>query len=408
MKFKTTFKIVSIAIVTLSILSLGTTVFAAGNCAFSVGANYGSGDIDTSDPALFAYSKYKQMGYSSYYTTEPTFSELNGYFKNGTRRLESDILFLDGHGWRDGHGIAFPNVDVWYGTTEEGAKWVGIANMNWNTTKLVVYAGCYTAKAGEDNHITVETFRRGAKSALGWHQDVGTISLRQWTNNFNEKIAQGSSFSAAFNYANSQDYNDNNVKDLGIYGDWNMTYRSSRSGNTLENPNTIYVTENIEFNEANQNIEGIFQLVESINQNFNKDNYETKIFILNKEDNFYSIDLTRKVDGYLTNSGYVIAINNGKVVSITNNDKDIITPRSIMRTLTNDEKQIYLEDAKTNAITEAKNGEFGSLFKDEVNITKQTSNYYYNVETNTKYFRVLSTIENANGVVCVAEYSKEI
>ena len=406
MKSKYAKRIIIIAICILLMISLQGKVFAAGNCAFSVGAKYN--DLNTEPETLKALAYYRQMGYNSYYTTEPTFDELNGYFKIGTRRLESDILFFSGHGFDDGSGMVFPNTAVWTRPTSQSTKAVGIDDFNWNTTKLVIYGGCVTALPNNSNHISIATYRKGAKTVLGWHQSLDPDSHRDWLNRFNAKLVEGASFSSAFNYASSFSYSDPRVNDLGIYGDWNMTYKQSRSGSTLENPNTIKISNEIEFNQKNQNIMGIIQEIRSINPNFNEDDYKVEIFTLNKEAEFYNIEFEREIDGYKTELGYHVCVNNGKVVSITNNDKNIITGRSGMDKLTSQEEEKCLEEARRNAIEDAKKGKLGEVFKKQVEVIKQVPSYYYDVNTGNKYYRVFSTVKNEDRAVDVSTSKKEI
>ena len=71
---------------------------AAGKMAFSVGTNFGFFQIDTSSDATNARDLYAIAGYKSYSSTEPTVSIMKGKFKNGIKRMKSDILFFSGHG----------------------------------------------------------------------------------------------------------------------------------------------------------------------------------------------------------------------------------------------------------------------------------------------------------------------
>lgn len=400
MKTKNLFKIMTIGAAIFSLLSLGSRSFAAGTCAFSMGANFDG--IDTTQETLNAASYYGQMGYHSYYSTQPTFDILNGNFSNGTRRVESDILFISGHGRDDGKRIRVLQTGVVTGSTANG--FVGVNNVNWNTTKLVVYAGCLTAKNGENNHITVETYRKGADTTLGWHQSIGATSHTKWLNRFNSKIASGGSFSGAFNYASSfNDYNDNRVKDLGVYGDWNYVYKLSRNNEIVDNPNTIAVTTNVEFTTENQNIEGIIELIKANNPTFNPDNYEVQIFKLNEDDNFFNIDFIRKINGFTTNLGYNIAVNNGKVAYITNNDKEIVETRSAMTKLNSEDEQTHIDRARNQALEKVQNTDMG-----QVTIKEQSASYYYDCIKDKKYYQVFSTLVNDEGDVTVEEYLEEI
>lgn len=89
-----------------------------------MGANFDG--IDTTQETLNAATYYGQMGYHSFYSTEPTFDILNGNFTNGTRRVESDILFISGHGRDDGKRIRVLQTGVVTGSTANG--FVGVDN----------------------------------------------------------------------------------------------------------------------------------------------------------------------------------------------------------------------------------------------------------------------------------------
>ena len=70
---------------------------ASGYHAFSVGTNYGSGDLNTSAHATTACAYYSRL-MTSNYSIMPTTSILFGNFSDGSPRIKSDILFFCGHG----------------------------------------------------------------------------------------------------------------------------------------------------------------------------------------------------------------------------------------------------------------------------------------------------------------------
>ena len=95
MKLKNVLKIVTLGTLTISVLSIGSKCFAANHTAFSMGARFDG--INTSTDATTAAECYKKMGYRSSYSTSPTYAEFSGS-ANGSKRVESDILFISGHG----------------------------------------------------------------------------------------------------------------------------------------------------------------------------------------------------------------------------------------------------------------------------------------------------------------------
>lgn len=148
-------KLKKIICTALSLTLIGTlfvptlSASAAGNHAFSVGTNYGLFDVNTSSDATNACDLYAIAGYTSNYTTEPTVSIMRGNFQDGTKRIQSDILFFSGHGNTNSVVFNFKNKGGNYKTgvynsedwtsTSSGYGYVGLKG-NMGSVKLITLA----------------------------------------------------------------------------------------------------------------------------------------------------------------------------------------------------------------------------------------------------------------------------
>lgn len=306
----------------LAIVFFSTTsiVHAENNMAFSAGKGYG--DLDVSQATLSSYASYGLMGYNSYYSTSgANASILAGKFNNGTKRLESDIVFLTGHG-------AWDSID----TTASGGlrigdtstfKYVGTNDFDWEKVKLAIFLACETGQETnyEEINLAYNVFKKSnwKITSLGWHQRITDKSAISWIDNFNSKLETGANVDSAISYANSKSYADNRVKDIAFYGEPNLVLRKTRSISSIniDESNIKYITEDIFFD--GQDVTPIINLLEN---NFGKldiNNYKVDIFTHSKENQFYTIDFTYLIDDIYTNSSYTAIVNEGKVVQISNN-----------------------------------------------------------------------------------------
>ncbi len=225
-------KLISLIMVLCIIVSLGVVAQASpsGNAtAYCVGTNYASSsysDIDTSACAQYAATKYSSMGLYYCYNTVPVKSALNGSYASGRKYLTSGIVFLDGHAsssviqFNYHHSYGDYACGVAKGTSNYSSGsfyYWGLGNYALSDVALYVFAGCNTS-AGSDN-ITSYAVSQGAKAAIGWYTSVGTTSLSQWLNRFNDKLSQGYTIGGAYAYADSFTYNDISVKSHYSYGD---------------------------------------------------------------------------------------------------------------------------------------------------------------------------------------------
>ena len=264
------------------------------------------------------------MGYNSYYSTSgANTSVLSGAFSNGTKRLESDIVFLTGHGsYKSVNTTANGRLEI--GEFVGSNTRIGTEEVDWTKVKLAIFLACETGKQTNEDpeNLAYDVFEKSNWKAttMGWRQNIECLDSIAWIDYFNSKLETGSSISAALNYANSKNiYSNNAIKDLSFFGDPNLVLKKSRSAvtNNIDEDNVKYITENISFDGTN--IETINELLNDEFSNFKVEDYEIDIFTNSEELGYYTIDYTYKINDIYTNSGYTVMVNNGKVVQIADN-----------------------------------------------------------------------------------------
>lgn len=141
-----------IAILSVSICNT-ITYAKAESYTYSIGTNYGG--IDTSEDATYSATVFSMAGYKSYYSTAPTVSYMLGNSPSGKPRLESNIIFLSGHGnhnhmhfnyLQSGGNYATGIIQGNHRVSEtSGYEYAGINDYNMNNVELAILAGCQTA-----------------------------------------------------------------------------------------------------------------------------------------------------------------------------------------------------------------------------------------------------------------------
>lgn len=412
MKKERFFKMAILGILSTMIFGSTTYVSAASGYAFSAG--YTGSDLDTTSQVNYANSTYNKIGYTTNYKMAPNSSYLNtGKYSNGRRYMESDVIYLSGHGDDEGKTIQLGNnvgyrVDSYYNN-----NLLKLSSVNWSKVKLITYAGCKTSynPIQDYSNISVETYRKGAKNVVGFQQEVYTSSLIEWMKKYHDKLKSGGTVVQAIQYANNYSYNDSRVKDIGFFGPSNTTISSVDntiySSNLLntDNQNTTIVTNSIEFTNDNEDLENILTYLESKYSEFNKNDYEVKVYTLNKEQNCYSIDLIKKIGDYYTNLGYSIGVENGKVTSVTDNN-DKLTLETKMKIYNKKVSKELLESYKEQAIAQVykkaiKNELPIKVDKNDITIDNQKCQLFFDTNNNKKYYKVFTTYKNGKGLINV-------
>ncbi len=151
----------------------------------------------------------------------------------GFTRINSDIFFFTGHGYGKnsgdaGCGVVFENGDLTTNT-----------NLKMTQTKVAVWAACCSANSNNQHNksIAEHSVDCGAKSAVGFTNEIGFSSSRIFTNRFFSKLATGATVKSSAQYgANGLLWPWDSAKDYVIFGDENTIV----TGSTVSN-STFYV-----------------------------------------------------------------------------------------------------------------------------------------------------------------------
>ena len=196
---KRTFKrtlclVLSLVLITATMSTMN--VFAATTAnqyAYSIGCDHGSWawllggyEGDFTDNVDYAATCYGMIGSitSSYKNYEPTYSYMRGNNPDGTRRIASKIVFLNGHANYDCLIHNHRNDDGDYATgvyigndynSTSGYKYAGFGSTNMSTCDHISLVGCSTASNGDYN-ITWKAVNKGANSALGFTDSIHSRS----------------------------------------------------------------------------------------------------------------------------------------------------------------------------------------------------------------------------------------
>lgn len=410
-------KLKKIICTALSLTLIGTlfvptlSASAAGNHAFSVGTNYGLFDVNTSSDATNACDLYAIAGYTSNYTTEPTVSIMRGNFQDGTKRIQSDILFFSGHGNTNSVVFNFKNKGGNYKTgvynsedwtsTSSGYGYVGLKG-NMGSVKLITLAACETASG--TNNITRYAKDQGADAAVGWTTTVGASSHTKWLARYNDKLATGSTVYAAISYANSFSYSDNAVKNAYVYGNGNITIKRTRSAAYAAeeaNLHEIATEKTLVANSNGLNINAVTAMLEKSVDNFDSTCFKP-VTHQNGED-YYTVDYIQMVNGFETNSCITVLIQNNTIDKVIDNRHDInvkspmLTSKSGMASSVFSAENIMLEARELTERATSKT------------VKDQTGNFHFDVETGKLQYIVLTTYYfDGTDALGVDEYIKDI
>lgn len=388
-------KMIAFISILLIIANYSSSVLAAGNCAFSAGK--GGNGADMSATTKQAASTYGSMGYNSYYAVDSANCDtLSGYFSNGTKRLESDIVFLTGHGsYYTLSTLPTAGINK-YGSVE--GRWIGTETINWSNVKLAIFLACQTG-AMDAECLAYDIFQKsGWKTvSMGWRQDITANSADKWSRNFNAKLKTGATVEVALNYANSQNYTNNSVKDISFYGDPQRTFGTRRSAiysdNEINEDNITYITsKNFYYDGTEDTTKNLINAIKSINNEFEVDDYEMKKYILSEEQQYYTIDFMYKKNNFYTNSGYTLVVKDNFVKQIADNT---IRKEENDITFMNKEIEIneeIINEAKDLAKIEILNKNENAVLreKSDIEVREQTTTLYEDLNSNKKYIQVFT------------------
>ena len=189
-------------------------------------------DIDTTGVAKYIRNLLKNTDYyNATYIDEPTYDELDDTNDDGTDRLGSSVVFLDGHGAPTHIKFYFNNNDdepIVCGVStnvrnvEHDSEEFNFVKLSGKEveSRLMVFAACRTAdepKSLSNKNLPEYATDNGAECAIGWVEDVETGALTGWNEEFFERLLDGYTVYESALYADKK-YPGNEVTNWEIYG----------------------------------------------------------------------------------------------------------------------------------------------------------------------------------------------
>ncbi len=424
----------------------------ASTLAYSVGSKYAS-TIDSNQSDFTENVKNAAEGYyphstltASYYSTNPTYSYLNGTKLGGSR-----VFFINGHAnsssiltaskdsteYRTGLSISSTNPN--YVTTSfnnKEFKLVGFGNRSFAATNIISFVGCSTDSGNVT--LTKKAVSNGANVAVGFKNSIASRfeDGPDWLKKYNYSLGAGNSVDTAIEQASTTYTNTNLVTYLSVVGDGNTTIGTtnnyslalslekvdeSYNETKLINPNIdieMYNEVRIDINELYQSVSNnkintidvkslndielddlsnyktIFKpIIDEIllfDNQFDVSDYKVMYNLINKEEGFGILNFYYYIDGIIeTNKVYSIIIKNFDITTIKLAGVKKINVNNIDDVNENNLKnkiQIF-ENNKIKNISEMTDLKFGNEQKSLQNNKLTLNNFDYTVKkVEEKYF----------------------
>jgi len=183
----------------LAMLFIQNNVFA--DSAYSVGGVSVDPRYAYTNATQLIYDSangYYQANINSYYNLEPTYS----YLVSQTRLGGSRAFFIAAHASRSSISLSTTGSsgsDYWTGISvgedgrvENGYKYAGLSGRDMSNTKVITFAGCYTAAPFTEDHpfnLASVAVANRAHAAVGWM--FSTTNERNWLKTYNYALGAG-------------------------------------------------------------------------------------------------------------------------------------------------------------------------------------------------------------------------
>ena len=410
------FVIISILLIVILLFGLSGVALGRDNYAIGIATIEDNGEflLDTRESVSEAITAYSKAGYRVYGVGNPGKQHL-------WEQLYADVQFFNCHGNQDCVVTAISGIvagsDRMYGNKD----CIGTDSVHWDAdTILVIYGSCQGAGnngVANENSVGYKTAVRGAQVVMAWRSSVGSDSLREWTRNYNNRLADGYSVIQAMDYANSFTYSDSRVPENSTilhHGNTDMKigkYRSMTSDEVRPEDNLLLKTKTRTVVSSNE-LDTVYNVIKETYPDFNENNYiitrgkAQSIDVTNGNiDETEYINLKFKIGDFETNSGFTIKAKNNIVEAIYDNTVDLqkeklLTQRRNVMTTNYKEKEI--DEIKVDVAQKIMNA-----YNNCVNIDPEndvTYKFFYDIETGKKYieFLVKSTMGNVEGEKPVA------
>ncbi len=385
-KMKRLTKIISAFVITVLIFSsfFAVNTFATAGRAYSMGGEFHKGkDVMT------AASYFGQCGYVSYYNTELDFA-----YVNSSVRLNSDIVYFSAHGNQD--AIFLPNnirVSDRYGRiTSKTAVISNFAKLS--NSKLYIYDACLTASDSDKSGINLcsETYDSGAKCVIGWKTEIGIDDAYKWQKRFQNQLALGKTVVTAANYANGfSDYGSNTIKSWKIYGNKKIIIKKSSSKASALDYNETVKYRDLSTSNIAMNASSAVDTIKNYNSAFNPADYKKEITYTSDTGKDYVIDYSLIHNGFVTNSGYAIIVEDDTAIGLQDNYASIKSDQLNNSILATNLPEAIFDSAKQMAVEQAK--EYG----DNITIKSQKCEPYFDIATGVYSCHVFTIYELESG-----------
>lgn len=427
--------------------------------AYSVGTKWPAGTYqagsDFTVNVMNASNAYGWLdGYTSYYSTEPTYSYMKGsrlgtsqvYFINGhASPFRIDVVSKDENNYRtgisiygDGDGICDATKDEWI--------YAGLDGRSMSGTKLITFAGCQTGKG--TTNLVKKAVAQGAKSSVGFKENVTSRfgDGPKWMQKYNNLLGNGNTVQksitsavAAYPNCDLSDYviaSGATSTKLGILSTTSVNYINnlriiaSEERESLKPFEELHVILdvkdriNINLNENsklssidnvstnfNDSIVNIVENIKNYDSSFDLDEYKITYNLVNESEGYGFIFFTYFIDNIIeTNKVYLVEIMNNKVEkiilsgvkesnvgNIDNMDINELTNKVLNFNLTKKEEKLNKKVSNLfntqNILTEESTIDANQLNED---VKEYNEKYYYDYNTKELSYMLTTYLESAN------------
>lgn len=296
-------------------------------------------DIDTTGVAKYIRNLLKNTDYyNAIYIDEPTYNELNDKNDDGTDRLGSSVVFLDGHGAPTHIKFYFNNNDdepIVCGVStnvrnvehdSEEFEFVRLSRKEIES-RLMVFAACRTAdepKSLSNKNLPEYATDNGAECAIGWGENVETGALTEWNEEFFERLVDGYTVYESALYADKK-YPGDEVTSWEIYGNEDcIIWR----GNGTPISRSVAMPINIDAEAVSNGSyigikaskDDLSQISKYIVDNYAVDLDDYKIITKERDNNVLQVYYERYVNGFDAREGFYAIVRDGEVIYFGENE----------------------------------------------------------------------------------------
>lgn len=396
-----------IAVATIVPVSLPASA-ATMKYAYSVGVDHESnGDTDLSGDFTgnvdYASTCYGMIsGFSSYYTNNPSVAYLKTQTNpNGTRKLASDIVFLNAHG--NYNVMAFGDSlgsGVYYGANATGGSYTyaGLTSIStMSTVDLISFVGCKTAYS--TSNLASVAYNQGATTSIGFTDNINSRNTNgpRWLERFHDYLCNGYTVSKSISYATADVPNSNLGTYIKVYGSSSNILSSSSTSN-FATDTTTYNLDGVEekiiansINRINQkSLNTVISIAEDAVPSLDASEYviTTNMFADDGQTGF--IKLTYCIGEQIeTNCVYIIIIENGEATSVISNSISANSEKTAKSYSTESDIESILLDAVSEFESQSQKERLSSAtenisreLESSDTLIQTTEGYYYDYDTN--------------------------